>query len=259
MPEEPDAPPEETVPPVLNSGADTHCQHPHGPLQSQSNRGRGVSPSGHGFAGQGSAGHLASVPPEPVRPPVVTPPLPPSVDTPPVPTMPPAPGTPPPPAEPPVPDSPPRRGAEQLTRESRPSNAEAVPISNQPPFLPARFTRSKTCPPRPASVLRVRCGLHGRPCSKSRRRPVFAFEAFGPRGHGLSALSISRLRPPRLRSVCVSSTVIHAFEKHHGTPATWAKRSGRCHTHHSSRCWPPTRQADAFPGQRRRSNDGRNE
>lgn len=159
MPEEPDAPPEETVPPVLNSGADTHCQHPHGPLQLQSNRGRGVSPSGHGFAGQGSAGHLASVPPEPVSPPVATPPLPPSTDAPPVSTVPPAPGRPPPPTEPPVPCCPPRRGSEQLATDSRPSNAEAVPMSNQPSFLPVRFTRSKTCPPSPASVLRARCGL----------------------------------------------------------------------------------------------------
>jgi hypothetical protein len=160
MPEEPVAPPEETVPPVLSSGADTHCQHPHGPLQLQSNRGRGISPSGHGLAGQGSAGHLASFPPEPVIPPVVTPPLPPSVDAPPVPTMPPAPGRPPPPADPPVPDSPPRRGSEQLTTDSSSSNAAAVPISNRPWFLPAWFTQSKTCPPCPASVLRMRCGLH---------------------------------------------------------------------------------------------------
>ena len=183
VPEEPDAPPEETVPPVLSSAADTHCQHPHGPLQLQSNRGRGVSPSGHGFAGQGSAGHLASVPPEPVIPPIVTPPLPPSVDAPPVPTMPPAPGRPPPPAEPPVPCSPPRRGSEQLTTDSRPNKAEAVLISNRPWFLPVRLTRSKTCPPSPRVYSECDAASIVRPCSQSRRRPVFAFEALGPHAY----------------------------------------------------------------------------
>ena len=189
------------MPPVLNSGADTHCQHPHGPLQLQSNKGRGVSPSGHGFAGQGSAGHIASVPPEPVIPPVVTPPLPPSEDAPPVPACPPAPGRPPPPAEPPVTDSPPRIGSEQLVTASRPSNAEAVPISNRPSFLLVRLTRSKTCPPRPASVLRVRCGLHGRPCSQSRQCGLFSRLR---RSDRMPTLPACKMKPPPL--FCVAHT-----------------------------------------------------
>jgi hypothetical protein len=169
-----------------DSGGGTQVQQPHGqphgPLQSQSLAGATTKSSRHiGGGTQGGTTQVTLLPPEPEAPPTLLlpdepetppaplspfePPPPTTADAPPVPTWPSEPGAPPLPAAPPVPCSPPRSGSEQLRTDSSPSNADAVPTSNQPSFLPVRVTRSKTCLPRPASVPRTRCGLHGRPCS----------------------------------------------------------------------------------------------